>query len=60
MVQVVIRVEQCACGGVIAIAWPAQDEEIARAVRQHNGTVRHLVWRERGELGADGYERRVA
>lgn len=60
-----IRIEQCVCGGVIAVAMPASDEEIARAVWTHNHTVRHQVWRERGGLAAtrgddlDGYERRA-
>lgn len=55
-----IRIEQCVCGGVIAVAMPASDEEIARAVWTHNHTVRHRVWRERGGLEDDwdGYERR--
>jgi hypothetical protein len=56
----VIRIERCACGGAIAVAMPASDEEIVRAVSAHNRTVRHLVWREKGDQAPDGYERRVA
>lgn len=60
-----IRIEWCACGGVISVAVPASEEEIFRAVWTHNNTVRHRVWRERGGLAAtrgddlDGYERRA-
>lgn len=59
------RSEWCACGGIIVVGVPATDDEIFRAVRTHNQTVRHQVWRQDGGMdarprGLDGYERRAA
>lgn len=47
-----LRSERCACGGAIVVAIPASDEEIGRAVWQHNHTVRHLLWAEAGGMDA--------
>lgn len=60
------RSERCACGGLIAVALPVvEDAEIVRAVRQHQATARHLIWREEGgmerreRVDLDAYERRL-
>ena len=54
----------CACGGIVAVVQPALDEDIVRAVRQHNHTSLHLRWVENGGFDQrprpywDAYERR--
>ena len=54
----------CACGGIVAVMQPALDEDIVRAVRQHNHTSLHLRWVENGGFDQrprpywDAYERR--
>ena len=37
----------CVCGGVIA-ALDETDEEIVRAVQEHQKRARHLIWRANG------------
>jgi len=60
MSQAEVRQEGCSCGGSIAVALPATDEDITRAVRAHQGTTKHLVWRQRGGLDNDGPRRQDA
>ena len=59
--QSAIREEPCACGGAITLAWPATDEQLARAVWQHINRPRHHAWREREEHQPkrDAYEDRL-
>ena len=55
-----IRTEWCVCGGVISVGVPTVDDEVYRAVKQHNETARHRLWRERGNVKPDPvYEGRL-
>ena len=62
-----VRQERCCCGGLLATPWPCNDEEIVRVVRQHNDTMRHRLWQQRGGMQsesrrvdyADAYEGRI-
>jgi hypothetical protein len=58
------RLEWCACGGSIMVIDERDELEIAQAVRSHQRTTRHLVWREAGGMEgrqrpADAYESRL-
>ena len=55
-----IRTEWCVCGGVISVGVPTVDDEVYRAVKSHNETARHRLWRERGTVKPDPvYEGRL-
>lgn len=40
-----VRVERCACGGMVTVYGDQEPGVVVAAVRAHNATTRHQLWR---------------